>query len=188
MTKFTKEAIRASFMKILNTKPFDSLTIKEIADDCGINRNTFYYNYKDIYALLDDILQCEMQKLIEEHKECSSWNETLLCAADFAIKNKKAISHLHHSQKKEQLEKYLWKAADYAITKFVRREAEGEDISEEDILFVGDFYACALTGMLEKWLDSDMEMDFSTVINKMGIMFNSNIKQAIKALAESRSR
>lgn len=48
MAKFTKAAIAQSFMKLLNKQTFDKITVKDIVDDCGINRNTFYYNYSDI--------------------------------------------------------------------------------------------------------------------------------------------
>ena len=50
MTTATKDAIKASFMKQLNRKPLSKITVREIVDDCGINRNTFYYHYTDIHA------------------------------------------------------------------------------------------------------------------------------------------
>ena len=31
-----------SFIKLLNAKPLDKITVKDIVEDCGINRNTFY--------------------------------------------------------------------------------------------------------------------------------------------------
>ena len=61
MPKFTKTAIMNSFMKLLSTTSFDKITVKNIVDDCGINRNTFYYNFEDIYALVDEILQEEVR-------------------------------------------------------------------------------------------------------------------------------
>ena len=43
LANFTQKAIRASFIKLLNQKPLSQITIKDIVDDCGVNRNTFYY-------------------------------------------------------------------------------------------------------------------------------------------------
>ena len=42
MLQLTKKAIVNSFIKLLNEKPLDKITVKSIAEDCGINRNTFY--------------------------------------------------------------------------------------------------------------------------------------------------
>ena len=69
MSKFTKAAIMNSFMKLLSENPFDKITVKDIVDDCGINRNTFYYNFQDIYALVDEIMQNEINRIAEMHKQ-----------------------------------------------------------------------------------------------------------------------
>ena len=41
MANFTKKAIRDSFVKLLNEKPISQITVKDIVEDCGVNRNTF---------------------------------------------------------------------------------------------------------------------------------------------------
>ena len=48
MLQLTKKAIVNSFIKLLNEKPLDKITVKNIAEDCGINRNTFYYHFRII--------------------------------------------------------------------------------------------------------------------------------------------
>ena len=64
MATFTKKAIMNSFMKLLNKSSFDNITVKDIVDDCKINRNTFYYNFDDIYAVVDEILHEEINNII----------------------------------------------------------------------------------------------------------------------------
>lgn len=183
MAKFTKAAIMNAFIKLLNETAFDRITVKDIVDECGINRNTFYYNFDDIYDLVDEILQNEINKIVEEHRQYPSWNEGLLCAADFAMRNKKAIFHLHNSVKRNELDKYLQRVINNVISSFVETEADGIEISEEDKSFIADFYSGALLGLLTKWLDSGMKDDFISVINKTGLLFDSNIKQAIRIVA-----
>ena len=55
MSELTKRAIQESFKKLLSNQPLDKITVKNITDDCGVNRNTFYYHYSDIYQLLEEI-------------------------------------------------------------------------------------------------------------------------------------
>ncbi len=43
MSDITKRAISASLKRLLLTKSLNKITIQDIADDCGINRQTFYY-------------------------------------------------------------------------------------------------------------------------------------------------
>ena len=48
MSSFTKKAIEASFLKLLNEAPLSHITVKMIVDDCHINCNSFYYHFQDI--------------------------------------------------------------------------------------------------------------------------------------------
>ena len=48
MSAYTKQAIKNSFLKLLNERPLSQVTVKAIVEDCGINRKSFYYPYQDI--------------------------------------------------------------------------------------------------------------------------------------------
>ena len=73
MSIYTKKAIMDSFVKMLSQKSFDKITIKDIIEDCGLNRSTFYYYYEDIYALLEDVLQTELERITGKQVAYSSW-------------------------------------------------------------------------------------------------------------------
>ena len=66
MASFTKKAIRESFMRLLAERPVDKITVKDIVEDCGIARNTFYYHYRDIYEVLEEILDIRVQEVVRE--------------------------------------------------------------------------------------------------------------------------
>ena len=73
MSNLAREAIRASFMKLISAKPFDKITVKEIIDDCQIARRTFYYHYQDLYAVVEDILRLETERAVEDFNELGRW-------------------------------------------------------------------------------------------------------------------
>ena len=56
MASFTKQAIRESFLRLLDEYPLRDITVKMIVETCGINRKSFYYHYQDIPALLEEIV------------------------------------------------------------------------------------------------------------------------------------
>ena len=53
MSQTTKRALEASLKKLLLQKPLNKITINDITEDCGVNRMTFYYHFKDIYDLVE---------------------------------------------------------------------------------------------------------------------------------------
>ena len=59
MSDITKRAISASLKKLLCEKDLNKITVQDIADDCGINRQTFYYHFKDIKELFEWLYKFE---------------------------------------------------------------------------------------------------------------------------------
>ena len=56
MPNFMKDTIKQSFIKLMNEKPISKITVKDIVVDCKINRNSFYYHYEDLPALVMELI------------------------------------------------------------------------------------------------------------------------------------
>lgn len=55
-TQMTRQLFRDSLIELLQTKPFQKITVKEICEQADLNRTTFYLHYDDQDQLLDDIV------------------------------------------------------------------------------------------------------------------------------------
>ena len=55
----TKFAIAFAFKELLLEKSIDKITINDITEKCGINRQTFYYHFHDIYELIEWICETD---------------------------------------------------------------------------------------------------------------------------------
>ena len=67
MPNFTKRAIKETFLRQLNQRPLSKITVKDIVEECGINRNSFYYHFEDLPALVEDIVAERVSELVERH-------------------------------------------------------------------------------------------------------------------------
>ena len=54
--KQAKARIRQAFTKLLREKPIQRIAVKELCQEAGVNRSTFYAHYQDIYDLLTKIV------------------------------------------------------------------------------------------------------------------------------------
>ena len=43
----TKDLLTQSLKDLAKTKPIDKITIKEITDNCGVSKRTFYHYFQD---------------------------------------------------------------------------------------------------------------------------------------------
>jgi AcrR family transcriptional regulator len=73
--QYTRKMIRDVFVQMLNDHPLNKITVRDIVTACEINRNTFYYHYPDIYAILSEIFQTEIKKVIDEYNDTRSWED-----------------------------------------------------------------------------------------------------------------
>ena len=53
MAKNTKLSLSTALLELLEAKPLDKITVTELVKKCGVNRQTFYYNFRDIYDLVE---------------------------------------------------------------------------------------------------------------------------------------
>ena len=93
MSDLMKKAIKATFLELLEQKPLSQITVKMIVEECGINRNSFYYHYQDLPALIEEIYQEQADAIIESHPTIESIEDALKVSADFASKQRRAILH-----------------------------------------------------------------------------------------------
>ena len=188
MAQFTKKAIMQCFIQMLNESPMDKISVVDIAERCGINRNTFYYYYCDIYALVKELFTIEAQRIAEKELSCATWQEVCLEALEFVRENRRAVYHLFHSNHRDLLEEYLYDVAHLEMVNFVRREAEGMPVKEEDINSLALFYTSALVGLVTRWMLEGMKADVESILDNIGRLITGNLRMSLESSCEESCR
>lgn len=159
MQKDTKKLIFDTFIELLEKKPFDKITVKDVVEACEINRNTFYYYYSDIYDLLEEVFMKELNEISEAHKEGKSWFEAFIKIANVAYQHKKVINNICASRSYDYLENYMYKACKMVVIDVVQAMAEDMLVPDEDIEFIASFYEYAYFGIISEWFRTGMRED-----------------------------
>ncbi len=165
MSQITKKALAASLKSLLEKTTLDKITIKDIVDMCGINRQTFYYHFQDVYSLLDWIFVSEAEKVISENKLEENWKKGLLAVFKYLTENKQFIINTYRSIGREYLEQYLYKAVFEALIGILEKKTKGLAVSEADKKFIADFYKYALVGMVLEWIRTGMKEDPKQIVD-----------------------
>lgn len=186
MLQLTKKAIVNSFIKLLNEKPLDKITVKNIAEDCGINRNTFYYHFSDIRELTVYTIDSQIHSVSELDFNGDSWVDSFVEAAKFVIDNKKAVYNIYNSLNRETVENYLNTVAFKVTDSFFSAKAVGIDADKSDIELIKDFYMSALVGIICKWLENGMDKDPDIVIRRLGRLVEGAVITSLKISEEEK--
>ncbi|MCK2019395.1 TetR/AcrR family transcriptional regulator [Peribacillus frigoritolerans] len=66
----TRKMIKESFIDLIQEKGYESITIRDIADNALINRATFYLHYEDKQDLVDKLIDEVFEELTNIIKPC----------------------------------------------------------------------------------------------------------------------
>ena len=157
MASYTKKAIRDAFIKLLNERPLSQITVRDIVDTCGVNRNTFYYYFQDIPQLVETIVDEAADQVISQYPSVDSVEECLNAAVGFALDNRKAALHIYHSVNRDIYEQYQWRVCEHIVTTYVDGVLSGRIVLEPDRRLIIDYLECMCFGFIIGWLATGMQ-------------------------------
>ena len=156
MANFTRKAIKETFLELLEERPLADITVKDIVEKCGINRNSFYYHFHDIPSLLGEIITEQTEQLIQAYPSISSLDECFHMAFQFALENKRAVMHIYHSVNRDMFTQSMLRLCDYAVSAYIATAFPGDLIRESDRQIVIRFMKCQLFGLCVDWIEQSM--------------------------------
>ena len=167
----TREEIKSACLRLLDEMPLSQVTVKAIVQECGINRNSFYYYFADVPTLLNEIVMDDADRLIAEYAEVASLEECLVAATQFARENKRVVLHIYRSARRDLFEQYLSRVCHEVIASYCAKVYQAvavrEQISEGDRELMMRFYQCELFGQILLWLESDMKYDIQQEFTRL---------------------
>lgn len=93
MTIGTEELIVQAVERLLMQKKVKKLTVKDIVEECGITRQTFYYHFRDIPDLLKWVLERNTDQLLKETLAQGNAEKGLRCLFLLALNTRPYVEH-----------------------------------------------------------------------------------------------
>ena len=162
--RYTKSIIKKSLLELMQTTPYDRITVKELCSKADINRATFYAHYeslaalmeeieyeecKELFDLLDDILADEYNRvhstpvmirsttiMLQFLKEHTTLREIFLCRTEVS----------------KGLSKLTWEH----LNKSLDRIADKDKITREEAYWIVLFIVQGMRECLRQWFKTDM--------------------------------
>ena len=182
MSELTKRALEQSLKNLLLQKPLNKITISDIADDCGINRMTFYYHFKDIYDLVEWSCQEDAAKALAGKKTYETWQQGFEQIFEAVLANKPFIMNVYHSVSREQVENYLYRVTYDLLEGVVEEQAQGMSVRQEDKAFIATLYKYMFVGLMLDWIKSDMKGDPALIVERLEQVIHGSVSAALGRL------
>ncbi len=179
MSQVTKRALEQSLKNLLLKKPLTKITVSDIADDCGINRMTFYYHFKDIYDLVEWVCLEDAKRALDEKKTYDTWQQGFLQIFEAVNENKPFILNAYRCVHREQVEKYLQPLVDRLLLDVINEESVNITVRDEDKEFIAQVYSYVFIGLMLDWIKDGMREDPHNIVERLAKVIKGSVSVAL---------
>lgn len=161
----TQKNIQETFIRLLNEKDFNAITIQNILDEALINRTTFYKHYHDKYHLADIIIE---NLLIEWEKKIKTrfvvvqeeLADYIMAVTNMLYRDRDKVLALSNVQTREH---NLWEDFRQIFKKSYVGYFSKTTAQEQEVLYRAELFASIVITTLKWQLKSD-DVDSTIII------------------------
>ncbi len=186
MAQKTEKAIANALKKLLAKRPLSKITISDIANECGINRMTFYYHYRDVYDLIETIANEELKGALEGKRTLADWQEGILKLMTIMKNDKEFYTGVYQSLERDKTIDYVYDLISDLLKEGVDQLPSNAGAPEGDIQFIVDFYAYAFCGILLQWVRRGMKEEPAVLVERMGKLGRGGLARGVEAFSDGR--
>lgn len=175
----TRLALAAALKRLLSTQPLDRITVTAVARECGVNRQTFYYHFADVYDLVAWIYSSEADAALGERRSYDTWQQGMLGIMRYLLDNRDFVVKTIHTVDPAYTQRYLHEQTDRLLMAVVAEQAGDRAISPADQAFIARFYASGFVGVVLDWVDDGMREDPRQLVGRLDLVVRGDLDGAI---------
>lgn len=180
MSQITKRALETSLKNLLLKKPLNKITVSDITEDCGINRMTFYYHFKDIYDLVEWTCVEDASRALDEKKTYDTWEQGFVQIFEAVLANKPFIMNVYRCVSRERVEKYLNQLTDGLLMGVIEERSAGMTVRDEDKDFIARVYSYIFVGLMLDWVGNNMKDDPQELVERLAVVIRGDVVSALE--------
>lgn len=185
MASLTKAAIKTAFIELLEEYPLKKITVRDIVERCGVNRNSFYYHFQDIPALLEEVITDVANTIIAQYQGYESGEAFLCNCIEYTLQKKKVMLHIYNSLNRDMFDRGLVRVCDYVVKAFLDDMLRGRVIPDGDRIAIEGLYRCECFGLISQWMMEGMQGDVLDMIHRLCALRKGMLEEMIHRSLES---
>ena len=167
----TKERLRRALLDLMVERGLDEISISEVCDKAGVNRNTFYSHYASVKALLEEIEAQFLEELIKAiniSSESVNSVKGLLTLILEKVRENRDMCMLIFSEHGDK--NFLRSILTFFLPNAVRNWADNLHLPEKDASLLFYFISGGAVSIIEEWVRGGFDWDDKDIVEKLDSM------------------
>lgn len=166
MRQKTETMLCAAFMELLKKCPFSKITIQKLASQCGVNRQTFYYHFDNIYDLMSKAFEYELVHESRIYEEVT-WEYAINSFLQWMKENRVIIRNILANAELPYLKRAMYPLIAKSIScgSFVQENEQSAIKQQEE--FCINFLTIGITQYVLEWVESDFRESIEDIVDHM---------------------
>ena len=189
MPNAMKYALAQSLKKLLSTRKLDKITVKDIAEHCGVNRQTIYYYFRDINDVLEGNFCDATERLIRSGLDHGDWRSGVKAVTEYLQENRTLVWNAYHSISHESVSEFLKRTLRPHILSAVREEAKGLEWEpcQENVDFVADIFTLTAAGIVMEWIGTQRMEGTEERLNELFTAMDGSVSLMLRNLENAKN-
>ncbi|QIL46177.1 dihydroxyacetone kinase transcriptional activator DhaS [Vagococcus coleopterorum] len=150
----TKKVIAYSLKKVMETTPFQKVSISQIMEQAEIRRQTFYNHFQDKYELLDWIYKQEISENISDFLDYEEWDKVIYRILAYFEKNQVFYRNALAISEQNSFDQSFYSHTQGLLATIIRDIAKKKNVTKDIALlaYSAEFYSHAFVGITKTWI------------------------------------
>ncbi len=166
MRQKTETMLCVAFMELLKKYPFSKITIQKLAGQCGVNRQTFYYHFDNIYDLMSKAFEYE---LVHESRiyEAVTWEYVMSSFLQWMKDNRVIIRNILTNAELPYLKRAIYPLVARSISCGYISKQDTKVLERQQDDFCINFLTMGITQYILEWVERDFRESIEDIVEHL---------------------
>ncbi len=157
-------------------QPLETISVAAIAKKCGVQRQTFYYYFNDIYDL---IMVTFLNEKITEINFVKNFDEMLDCFFAYYKTNKKFLDATIESAGKDAFTEFIQNNAYQTYLRFISMINDSKELTTVEKKAIARYHSNAFANVFINYLSSHKQKSYPELKSQFEFLKDDFIKEAV---------
>lgn len=157
LSQMAKKLLIDSMKELMAVKPLDKISVREIVENAGMSRHTFYYHFDDIYDAVKYMYEQEFRTLFSGSELDLTWQKQMGNVLNYLMNNRDVCMCVLDSKYNEEVRHFFYSSIKDIIKNYTNLIAHDLDVDSAYKEMLSHFITISLSALMESWFRGQID-------------------------------